>query len=114
MVGRTVVDEVVQAKPLLVRHDFWLRPPGRYRQVTGFEAGALVRHKNVNGRIIGVLDSKEIFALGFEPDEQVVPRLAILGESTIDANYHFAYSPIDVVELYDERVEPARTITVIP
>ena len=58
-----------------MRHDFWLRPPGRYRQVTGFEAGALVRHKNVNGRIIGVLDSKEIFALGFEPDEQVVPRI---------------------------------------
>ena len=50
----------------------------------------------------------------YDEDEQVVPRIAILGESTIDANYHFAYSPTDVVELYDERVEPARTITVIP
>ena len=49
-----------------------------------------------------------------DDDEQVVPRLAILGEQHIDANYNFACSPSDVVELYDDKVEPARAITVIP
>ena len=50
----------------------------------------------------------------YEDDQKVVPRMAILGESNIDANYHFAYSPTDAVELVDDQVEPMRTITAIP
>ena len=50
----------------------------------------------------------------YDDDQKVVPRIAILGDSNIDANYHFAFSPTDVVELVDDQVEPMRTITVLP
>jgi hypothetical protein len=36
--------------------------------------------------------------------------LATLKEDAINSNYHYIYPPTDVVELYDNKVEPARTI----
>ena len=49
-----------------------------------------------------------------DDDEQVVLRLATLGEQRIDANYSFARSPSDAAESFDDKVEPARTTAVIP
>ena len=39
----------------------------------------------------------------YDEEEQVTPLLTILGGDVIDANYHYAFSPTDVVELYDDR-----------
>ena len=50
----------------------------------------------------------------FYEDEEVAPRQEMLGEYSLDANYHFKFSPTDVVELYDKAVDPLKTITVIP
>jgi len=50
----------------------------------------------------------------YDDEDHVTPTLKILDRSEVDANCHYAYSPTDVVELYDDKVEPARTITVTP
>ena len=50
----------------------------------------------------------------YDDEDHVTPSLMILGGEEIDCNYHYAFSPTDVVELYDDKVEPARTISVIP
>ena len=50
----------------------------------------------------------------FYEDEEVFSRQKMMGEYSLDANYHFTFSPTDVVELYDEAVDPLKTITVIP
>ena len=47
-------------------------------------------------------------------DEGVIIPYEMIDPNPIDANYFYAFSPCDAVELLDENVDPLKTITVIP
>ena len=73
-----------------------------------YQANAMI----VQWMVIAVGHVLNVSLRKFE-DEVIIPH-EMIDTTPIDANYFYAFSPCDAVELLDENVSPLKTITAIP